>query len=750
MEDSTLYETTVELNARISNQYKKTWAAAQQATEKWTDGIRETQDIAARTQSISDLARRIQEFNRIQEQSPTDARANDIAYLTHEYERLRGGIQASSEEFARITKLADAANRALDQQTISAKSVGELNKALGDVKGILKMEKEVERLSKLYDEMPSDELKRDLEMQKKALERMRAAANLAGTGVVELTRHQKELEKALKRAQGLEKIHKQLGKLQTASKTALKVAAAGVASFVAAATASAAALAKVADDTATNLVELQSRSEQFGISTQKLQGWQKVFEFDGIETDQVNDAFQELQIKISEATKEAGDMRDQFAKIGIDKEFLENNDAAAVMERIGENIHMLKNESDITEWGDTVFGGEGARMLSILAKQSPKVRAQMIEDLKKTGQIASDEAVASAKAYDEAKKKMKGAFQGVVQMVAEKVMPIMTQLFERLSKWVAENQETIKGWADKITGWMEKIPGLINGAFGILEKVPGWIEAIANFFEDWKDVIPILVAIAGALTFFSFILPIINGLLMANPVVLIIMAIIAAIVILVALIYTFKDEIVAAFKAAVEWASNAWKSIVEFFKGLGESIASTFSSMWETVSGFFSSIVDFASEKIAAIGEFFASIPENIGMALESAKELLKSGINWVIKKVNAISFTVPDWIPEIGGKTMGFNIPLLASGGIVTKPTLSMVGEGAEPEAVLPLSKLKSFLGGDSVNSSVSVNVTQNISINGQNGLSKADVKDAASTGGLDLAREIERILAQKQRLAM
>jgi hypothetical protein len=43
-------------------------------------------------------------------------------------------------------------------------------------------------------------------------------------------------------------------------------------------------------------------------------------------------------------------------------------------------------------------------------------------------------------------------------------------------------------------------------------------------------------------------------------------------------------------------------------------------------------------------------------------------------------------------GKLLGF--PKLAEGGIVSKPTFAMVGEGGESEAIMPLSKLDSFFG--------------------------------------------------------
>jgi hypothetical protein len=55
---------------------------------------------------------------------------------------------------------------------------------------------------------------------------------------------------------------------------------------------------------------------------------------------------------------------------------------------------------------------------------------------------------------------------------------------------------------------------------------------------------------------------------------------------------------------------------------------------------------------------------------------------------VGKLAFKVPRWVPGIGGK--GFempDIPMLAEGGIVTGPTLAMIGE-AGPEAVIPLDR--------------------------------------------------------------
>ena len=72
------------------------------------------------------------------------------------------------------------------------------------------------------------------------------------------------------------------------------------------------------------------------------------------------------------------------------------------------------------------------------------------------------------------------------------------------------------------------------------------------------------------------------------------------------------------------------------------------------------------------------------------------SAINFVLEKINGISVTIPNWVPGVGGSTLGFNIPTipwLATGGIVTATTILEVGEGGEAEAILPLAQLAKML---------------------------------------------------------
>ncbi len=107
------------------------------------------------------------------------------------------------------------------------------------------------------------------------------------------------------------------------------------------------------------------------------------------------------------------------------------------------------------------------------------------------------------------------------------------------------------------------------------------------------------------------------------------------------------------------------------WNGMKTAVEGVFNGIWSTIKGVINSIIG----------------------GIESMANGVVKGINKMIDALNNLSFDVPDWVPEIGGKTFGFNIgkiseisiPKLAMGGIVDSATLAMVGENGQ-EAVVPL----------------------------------------------------------------
>lgn len=101
-------------------------------------------------------------------------------------------------------------------------------------------------------------------------------------------------------------------------------------------------------------------------------------------------------------------------------------------------------------------------------------------------------------------------------------------------------------------------------------------------------------------------------------------------------------------------------SLKQAFSGLIEFITGVFTGDW--------------NRAWTGIQNTFMGVWNSIVKMLESAVNLIIRGINLLIQKLNSFSFTVPDWIPGIGGKSWGpsikpfqtISLPRLATGAVI------------------------------------------------------------------------------------
>lgn len=159
-------------------------------------------------------------------------------------------------------------------------------------------------------------------------------------------------------------------------------------------------------------------------------------------------------------------------------------------------------------------------------------------------------------------------------------------------------------------------------------------------------------------------------------------------------------KINTAVTTAIASISSRFPVLGAVLSGLWKSVQ----DVWGNIKAIFSNIIGFIDNVFsgnwsAAWGNVVSIFGNVFGELANIAKAPINaviSVINMVLSKINEMKISIPDWVPGVGGKTLGFNIPqipMLATGGIATAPTLAMVGEGGEPEAVLPLSKLAQLL---------------------------------------------------------
>ena len=144
---------------------------------------------------------------------------------------------------------------------------------------------------------------------------------------------------------------------------------------------------------------------------------------------------------------------------------------------------------------------------------------------------------------------------------------------------------------------------------------------------------------------------------------------------------------------------------------------------------------DTIKEKAAELWQWISDIFTRIGDTIAGTWEKAKAFFGFGLKSTTVEVMT-----------KQASQVPGLASGGIVTAPTLAMVGEGRESEAILPLSKLGQLIHSGSGTNSVVVNLSVNVTGSEQ---SYADVKRGIDEGTSHLKRELERLLNHERRLS-
>jgi hypothetical protein len=224
--------------------------------------------------------------------------------------------------------------------------------------------------------------------------------------------------------------------------------------------------------------------------------------------------------------------------------------------------------------------------------------------------------------------------------------------FKRLSVSLAETKETIGA----------ALLPVIEAVLPFLQKMGQWASENTTVFLIVAGVIAgiaaaVVIANAAitawgvATTVFTGIQAAFNAVMAANPVVLLAIAIAALVVGLVIAYKKFDafrnivDAVFSAIKTGIKGGMDAITTYLGFVMGVYKAIFNGIASLWNSTIG--------------------------------------------------KLSFSVPDWVPKIGGK--GFdvpNIPMLANGGIVSSPTLALIGERG-PEAVIPLDRMGSMGGG-------------------------------------------------------
>lgn len=332
--------------------------------------------------------------------------------------------------------------------------------------------------------------------------------------------------------------------------------------------------------------------------------------------------------------------------------------------------------------------------------------------------------------------------QKIVEPLFEKLIEVMPKIIDVIDK-VTENldkglplYESVKDAISSVFGedtWnkINRVKNIVIafvGAMALLKTVM----AISNFITSVSSAFNVLSGALQKSEFFTTLAAkaqmLLNGAWLSNPITWIIIGIgllVGAIIILWNKSETLRqfvlnmwEQIKLKFQEFKDWLTGIftvdWSNSFGMFGNVINAFLQNVKNVWDSIKRIFEGVIQFVKGAFTGdwslawegVKNIFGGIMDGLGAVIKAPLNAVIGLINGAIQGINdAISFTVPDWIPGLGGKGFSVNIPkinYLENGGILTQPTMLnanvMAGEKnkgrqAQTEVVVPLDRLEQWI---------------------------------------------------------
>lgn len=375
--------------------------------------------------------------------------------------------------------------------------------------------------------------------------------------------------------------------------------------------------------------------------------------------DKIGDAVKEFTIRAKDGSKTSAEA---FAAINLNAEtmtaaFAAGGDAAeaAFFQTIKALNAMedpvAKNAAGVALFG-TMFEDLEAGMLDTMASMAG----------------ANVDAAAALRQMEAVKYNDIGyAITQISRSFSDAMIPAAEKAGQTVYKYMPQIRASIERVVPAVTALAESFAAALPGIIDFMASAANEIAYFTGVIVDgWPVIAPILSGLATGFAVFKIAtgaVSLLTGVMGAFSVTM---------TVSMAPILGVAAAIGAVVAAGVVLYQN-WDTVMAYAGRLGAYMGGVWQSIKDGCAAMTSSVTGLFSTA-------FSAIPSILKAPINAAISLINSAIN----AINSIGFTIPEWVPGMGGKTFAVNvpnIPMLAAGGFTTGP--SIAGEAGQ-EAVI------------------------------------------------------------------
>lgn len=323
-------------------------------------------------------------------------------------------------------------------------------------------------------------------------------------------------------------------------------------------------------------------------------------------------------------------------------------DGAGTIIAVFEKIKALNPEEQTAALKD-IFGQQNIGSIAPLLNNLDLVKEYlgMVGDKSKYSGSMQKEFEAQAGTTANQLKILKNQAKDAGMVIGGAMLPTFKKGVEKLQEWAVK----IKTFAEENPKAMETILKITGAVAGIAVAIPV-VKSLYNAFRGLKDAFNIVKGL--------------TKLLMANPMVVGIMLAVGAVI----LLWKNWDKVKAIAGAAMDWVNSKVQAGKTKVTELKNTVAEKFRAMKQHFKDAGNAVKNFFLAPLNKAKEVAGAIKEKVSGIGSAIKNKVSSGVQRLT-----------------GG---GNGVRAMATGGLVTRPQMALVGEGGDHEAVIPLNQNK------------------------------------------------------------
>ena len=424
-----------------------------------------------------------------------------------------------------------------------------------------------------------------------------------------------------------------------------------------------AAIGKFAKDNLDSADAMSKLSQRTGVAAPTLDKFRKVAELSDTSIEGLGKGFKTLASNMYDAqTKGTGPAADAFNKLGIQVADANGKLRASdeVMLDVADRFKAMQDGPEKAALAADIFGAKlGDELIPLLNNGGDAVRDM--------GTSLTQDFADKAAAFNDRLETMQEKFGDLALRITESLLPA----FEAIVGGVEGLLTAFQGLPAPVQGFIAAFAGLSAIAL-VFAPVISALTAIGPLLGGLVAAIGPIISVIGTL---GTTLVAVFG---AGP-----LAIVGLVVAAGIAIFAFRDQIGQAFQAigqifmdAAKWYKNTFiDPVINLGRGLLQGLGEIFNRIGEAIK----------APIQTAIG-FIRGIVNGMLQGIATAINGVVNAINRIINAANAALRRLR--LPTIANLP-NVEIPQFAEGGVVNGPTLAMVGEGGEPEYIIPASKM-------------------------------------------------------------